>query len=220
MVSSGDKEYLATKMIKKGFNKLNGPFIELSDWIFDNYGIRPLNFFYDILDHTKQPRLQVIVEFCADLKAFKADNGLFPNTTRQENVKKAFRNFIKGYNEYSADNLYVLFNAFESIAKEEANGKISNQRLEKLKVELNISELWEIKKSFSTGIYFFYRNEQLTKYETDIEKEKLKKEYFKLIKECDEFGYLNESDFSIGLDSKENFDGIYQSNWFYYFKDH
>jgi hypothetical protein len=218
MVSSGDIEYIETKKIKKGITKLDPSFTRLSDWIFDKYGVRPLNCYYDILTHNKRPRLQIIFEFYRDLKLFKADNGIFPNSTRQEEIKEIFSTMFDGQKEYLTDNLYVIFSAFEPIAKEEANGKIATRDLEDLKLRLNIPELWEIKRNFSTGIFFFYTNDQVKNY--DSEKEKLKKEYFKLIKTCDEFGYLNESGFSIDFDSKENFDKIYQSNWFYYFKDH
>lgn len=219
MLSASDPEYIETKMIKKGLKQMNHHFTHLAEWIFDSYQVKPLNIYYDIMRHNKQPRLQVIFEFYRDIEDFKSDNGLFPNPSRQNELKEAFETFCKDKGKYTFENLYVIFGAFEPIAKEEANGKIPNQRLENLKSDLNNHELWEIKKTFSTGIFFFYTNEQLTRCEKEGEKRKLEIQYFNILKEYDEFNYLDEVNFSIKLDSKENFDKNYKSNWFYYSKD-
>jgi hypothetical protein len=219
MVSSGDKEYIETKAIKKGLKHLETPFSELADWIKIKFGIRPLNIIYDILEHNKQPRLQVIFELYKDNISFKAQNGLFPNKDRQEIIQNAFADLIQEYPKYTAKNLYVIFGTFETIAMQEANGKITNQELDKLKENLKNYNIWEIRRNFSTGIFFFYTEEQLKKNDNNDTKNKLKSDYLKLIKECDEFGYIDGVNFSIKLDSKENFDKNYQSNWFYYYKD-
>jgi hypothetical protein len=219
MVSSSDKEYIESIAIKRGLKKLESPFSDLANWIKINFGVKPLNIVFDILEHNKQPRLQVIFERYNDNTSFKADNGLFPNADRQVIIQNAFRDFIKNYPKFTADNLYVIFNSFEPIAKEEANGKINNQKLENLKGELKGYPIWEIRRNFSTGIFFFYTDEQLSKYDNDDTKSRFKNEYLKIIKECDEFDYIDNLTFSIKLDSKENFDKNYQSNWFYYHKD-
>jgi len=49
-------------------------------------------------------------------------------------------------------------------------------------------------------------------------KEAWAKNYFQLLKQYDEFGYFKEDDFFIYLNSKENFDTNYESNWYYYYK--
>lgn len=219
MVSSGDKEYIESKAIKRGLKKLESPFSDLANWIEINFGVKPLNIVYDILEHNKQPRLQVIFERYKDNISFKADNDLFPNADRQAIIQNAFKDFIQNYPKFTSDNLYVIFNSFEPIAKEEANGKIDNQKLENLKGDLKGYPIWEIRRNFSTGIFFFYTAEQLSKYDNDDTKSRFKNEYLKIIKECDEFGYIDNLTFSIKLDSKENFDKNYQSNWFYYHKD-
>jgi hypothetical protein len=219
MISSGDKEYLETKAIKKGLKQLESPFSDLAERIKAEFGVRPLNIMYDILPHNKQPRLQIIFEWHKDTIAFKSENGLFFDTTKQESVTNTVNDLIQKYPDYSADNLLVIFNAFEPIAREEANRNISNEKLEKLKEDMNSGDIWQIKRSFSTGIFFFYTEEQLKKNDNDLTKNKFKTAYLKLLKESDEFGYIYEANFSIKLDSKENFDKNYQSNWFYYYKD-
>lgn len=219
MVSSGDKEYIESKAIKQGLKKLESPFSDLANWIEMNFGVKPLNIVYDILEHNKQPRLQVIFERFKDHITFKADNGLFPNADRQVIIQNSFKDLTQNYPKFTSENLYVIFDSFEPTAKEEANGKINNQKLENLKGDLKDYPIWEIRKNFSTGIFFFYTDEQLSKYDNDDTKNRFKNEYLKIIKECDEFGYIDNLTFSIKLDSKENFDKNYQSNWFYYHKD-
>ncbi|MFO0355677.1 MAG: hypothetical protein ACK50A_01890 [Sphingobacteriaceae bacterium] len=220
MVSSGDREYIETKAIKKGQKQIQRPFSELAEWIKTNYGVRPLNIIYDVLGPSYQPRLQIIFEHYTDNINFKASNGLFPNATRQESVQNAFREIIKNNSDYIADNLYVIFSSFESIAKEESNSKIKQEQLDALRDELKPYGIWEIRRNFYTGIFFFNSDEQLRLNDNLETKNRFQREYFKLIKSCDEFGYLEESSFSIMLDSKENFEKNYQGNWFYYFKDH
>lgn len=219
MISSGDKEYIHSKRIKKGEEQLISPYAELADWIQERFEVKPLNIVYDILEHNKQPRLQVIFELNSDKLKFSSSNQLFPNKNKQEEIAEKFKALIDNYPKYSAGDIYVIFGAFEPIAKEEANGKIGNEVLKSLKNDLNDPDLWAINKNFYTGIFFFYKNHQVKIKEVDGTEEKFKDAYFEIIKKNDEFNYLKKQDFSIKFDSKENFDQIYQSNWFYYFKD-
>lgn len=41
---------------------------------------------------------------------------------------------------------------------------------------------------------------------------------FDILKQYDIFKYFERRTFKISLDSKENFDKNYQSNWYYYYK--
>lgn len=49
-------------------------------------------------------------------------------------------------------------------------------------------------------------------------REKLTEEYYNLLKLYDEFDYIRKDNYSINIDSKQNFDNNYQSNWYYYYK--
>ena len=219
MIDPNNKEYIETKNIKKGLNKIASPFAELADWIFLHFGVRPLNIVYDILEHNKQPRLQVIFEKYKDNTSFKTAISLLPNEDKKSIIQNAFNELIKNDERFTGDNLYIISGAFEPIAKVEANRNIESQKLDTLKEDLKGYQIWEIKRSFSSGIFFFFSDDQLNKNNNTETKNKFKREYLKLIKECDEFGYIDEEIFSIKLDSKENFDKNYQSNWFYYFRD-
>ena len=119
---------------------------------------------------------------------------------------------------YKKDNLYVYFSDFESLAKIEANESIPEKEISKLKLELNNKDLWEIAKAFSGVTYFLYTDELLKKYRDSEIHKQWNEQYFDLLKEYDEFGYFKREYFYIYLDSKENFDTNYDSNWYYYYK--
>ncbi len=93
--------------------------------------------------------------------------------------------------------------------------QLSNE-IQKLKSNLGLDDLWEIYRQYSSTIFFFYTETQIEEYSKNGTKEVLSKTYFNLLKKYDEFGYFNNETFSIVLDSKENFDKKYESNWFYY----
>jgi hypothetical protein len=119
---------------------------------------------------------------------------------------------------YNTRNVLVIFDAFEPIAKEEANQRVPEEKIQELKSKLNIKDLWEISRFFSRTTFFFYTDEQVEESTRNGIKERLAEEYYKLVKYYDDFDYINKQDFSISLDSKENFDKNYDSNWFYYYR--
>jgi len=87
-----------------------------------------------------------------------------------------------------------------------------------LKKKLDDENLWEISRAFSGVTFFLYTDEQVNCYEHSIMKELWTNNYFSILKPYDQFGYFKRGDFNIYLDSKENFDTNYASNWYYYYK--
>ena len=139
---------------------------------------------------------------------------------KENRIGKIFHEIMKDNQKYRTDNLFVIGGCFEKIAIQEANSKIPKALLEELKTRLGNQNIWEISKTFGSAIFFFHTDRQVEKAKNSPLLEILKNEYFKLIKLYDEFNYLELNQFGIGIDSKENFVNNYQSNWFYYFKDH
>lgn len=216
MMSPSDKEYRLTKAIKLGLDKMKSPFSTLADCIFRDFGVRPLNIIYDTLEHNGRPRLQIIFERYEEKKAFQ--NFKSPDTFKQM-VSNKFRLLISNDTNYSSDKLFILVDYFEKVARYEANLEIKVENLERLKQELHNNDIWIIQRNISTGIFFFYTDEQIRQILKGNYISQLVTRYFLLIKEYDIFNYIKEEDFSIILDSKENFDKNYRSNWFYYFKN-
>ena len=79
-------------------------------------------------------------------------------------------------------------------------------------------DLWEISRAFTSTTFFLYTDEQVKKYSNTETHQKWSEQYFRLLKQYDEFDYYKEEYFSVYLDSKENFDTNYESNWYYYYK--
>ncbi|KHG33553.1 hypothetical protein [Sulfurospirillum sp. MES] len=215
-----DTEYRETKRIKRDNIKLNAPFQELSDWIESFYKVKVLNIIYDHLIHNNHcPRLQVILETEEDCDTFN-DKELRLNFS-EEKQKNIFDKFIQivqrdNLNKYQDERLFVCFAAFEPTAREDANEKIKDSEIENLKSKLADDHLWQIRRMFGSVTFFFFTNKQVEEAKSQGLLITYSKEYLNLIKQYDEFGYLNENNFSVIFDSQENFETNYQGNWFYY----
>ncbi|MDT0622026.1 hypothetical protein [Croceitalea vernalis] len=228
-----DKDYKSTKKIKQNISNIKEEFEPLAQWIDEKYGVKTLNLIFDYMDNAKShPRLQVCLEYAMDKGKFM-DNATYNfDETKQNEIAEKFAEVTSDYElkikqnwikkifglTYKSTNLFVYFTDFESIAKIEANEKISEKEIRKLQAKINNKELWTISRAFSGVTYFLYTDEQLKKYQDSETHKKWKNHYYKLLKEYDEFDYFKNDYFYFELDSKENFDKNYESNWYYYYK--
>ena len=215
MMSTSDNEYIETREIKRGKKEVTEPFARLINWIYDFYGTRPLNICYEFLNHNQRPRLEIVFE-TKDLTG-----KFWDDKDKDSRIEQVFKELTINTPKYKSDNLFVISSSFESIAKMEANFKIKKERIEELKITLNLPELWHIERTFGfSAIFFFYTKEQQDRLSKSEElKVKFRDEYFNLIKNYDEFGYLNKEEFGIRFDNKETFINIYRGSWQFYFKD-
>ena len=101
-----------------------------------------------------------------------------------------------------------------------ANNHITTHEIASLKSTIGDKELWEIRKCFDTVTFFYYTNAQLRANEAKGTRDVYVREYSRLTQPYDQFGYLQRRGIVVRLDSKENFDTNYKSNWLYYDKDH
>ena len=231
MVTYHDKEYQLTKLIKQGKSNIDSKFQPLADWINQTYDVQTMNVIYDIINPDKRPRLQIIFEFGKDKVKFLNSNFNFDSEKQQAIAdqfikslqtqglikKESILSFLtKETMEYKTDDLLVVFSAFEPIARDEANESVPIEQIQKLKEQIANKDIWEIKNSFSAAIFFFYTEVQVESNSKNGVKEELSQRYYDLLKQYDEFDYFKRVDYSVLLDSKENFDNKYQSNWFYY----
>lgn len=233
MIMPFDKAYKETKKIKQNISKIKEEFEPLAEWIDKKYGVKTLNIIYDYIDSDKsRPRLQVCLEYAKDVGKFMDNRTYNFDEIKQNDIIRKFDEIISD-NEiknksnwlknlfglpYKIDNLYVYFSDFESIAKIEANEKISENEIKKLQSEINNKELWTISRAFSGVTFFLYTNEQLKKYRDSEIHEKWKNQYYQLLQAYDEFDYFKNDYFYFDLDSKENFDNNYEGSWFNYYR--
>ncbi|MDO5978938.1 hypothetical protein [Flavivirga spongiicola] len=233
MIFTSDKDYKSTKKIKQGISKIKEEFEPLAKWIDQKYEVKTLNIIFDYIKNNKShPRLQICLEHARDKGKFMNNKTYNFHKRKQKEIAEKFREVKSNYEvenkpnwikkilgfTYKTNNLYVYFTDFESIAKIEANESIPEAEIKKLKSDLNNQEIWEIAKAFSGVTFFLYTDEQLKRYQDSEIHKKWSEQYFDLLKDCDEFKYFKKDYFSVYLDSKENFDTNYDSNWYYYYK--
>lgn len=235
MIMPSDKDYKETKLIKQGKRKINPDFVVLADWINSTCNVTVINIFFDSIGKRyNQPRLSIIFEYQKDELKFRS--GLVGNydKKKQKIIADKFKELVNGETKkvslvdklsnkkpdlkYNTEELFVIFTSFEPIAKTEANSNILESELNKLKKELANPDLWGISRAFSGTTFFLLTDEQVNKYENSEIRKKWSDKYFDILNGYDEFGYFKKDKFSIYLDSKENFDNNYKSNWYYYYK--
>lgn len=231
-----DKEYKVTKQIMLGKSKLNPEFLELANFIDTTFKVNTINIIYDTIDKEKRPRLNICFEFEREKQSFNEDNGHFNFDSKKQKIiadkfkqtlenqkiikkKGLFDFFTKSQTEkYKTDNIWIYYSAFEPIARIEANENVPQDKVVQLKKELDNKELWEISRAFSGTTFFLYTDEQAKHYENSETKKIWADKYFDILEPYNEFGYYKRDCFNIYLDSKENFDKNYESNWYYYYK--
>ena len=228
-----DKDYKSTKKIKQNITKIKEEFEPLAKWIDEKYDVKTLNIIFDYIDNNKShPRLQVCLEYAKDKGKFMDNRTYNFDEKKQNEIAEKFAEITSGYElknkpnwitkilglTYKTNNLFVYFSDFESIAKIEANESIPEKEIKKLKSDINNEDLWEISRAFSGVTYFLYKDEQVKKYQDSETHRNWQEQYYNLLKEFDEFGYFKKDYFYFHLDSKENFDKNYESNWYYYYK--
>ena len=218
LITSSDNEYKATKRIKQGNAQLAAPFDELAAWISDRWRITILNVIYDRRNDLHGPRIQVIPEHEADAQVFR--DGYNFDRRKQQEIASEFLQIINRdlYREYDVDGLFVVFSAFSPLAREEADGKISEGEIDALKRRIGNPELWEISRLFGHITFMFYTDAQAKKHAAKGKQAEYARMYYEILKPHDEFSYLSEDGFTVAFDSKQNFDDNYQSNWCYYYK--
>ena len=233
MIMPSDKDYKSTKKIKQNVSKIKEEFESLANWIDEKYDVTTLNLIFDYIDNDKShPRLQVCLEYAKDKGKFMNNRTYNFDEKKQNEIAEKFVEVTSDYElknkpnwikkvlgmTYKSNNLYVYFTDFESIAKIEANESIPEMEIKKLKSNINNKDFWEISRAFSGVTYFLQTDEQVKKYQDSETHNKWKEQYYNLLKNFDEFGYFKNDYFYFNLDSKENFDKNYESNWYYYYK--
>jgi len=234
MIMPSDKEYKSTKQIMLGKAIIDRDFIELAKWIDETYDVRTINIIYDtfIAARKKQSRLQICFEF--EEESLKFRDGHLGNfhSDKQTAIAKKFTEILRNKkltkklrltdifkpSSYITDNILIVFSAFEPVARIEANEKVPQGKVSELKKQLNCDDLWEISRAFAGTTFFVYTDKQVKHYENSETRRIWADKYFDLLEPYNEFGYFKRDKFNIYLDSKENFDNNYESNWYYYYK--
>jgi hypothetical protein len=235
MILPSDKEYTKTKRILHGTEKIKPEFVPLAEWIDKTYDVKTINVIYDTLDH-KTPRIQICFEFEKEKQKFltndisyfdktkqKAIGQKFSETIKQQGLSKSSNVFFKIFSSkndgiYLTDNVFVIYGAFEPVAKLETSYKIKQEQTEEFIKSFHNKDIWTISIGFTIPTFFMFTDEKVKEYDKPELKKVWGDRYFDFVKPFDEFNYFKRDDIQVLIDSKENFDNKYESNWYYYYK--
>ena len=204
MVDSSDIEYKKTKFIKQGKKRIAEKFENLAKWISEKYNVNVLDIQEEFMKHNSKVRIAVHLETHQEEMEFKdGDEWWYDfDTVKQKeiaekyiqngNLLKVPTNGVLGKvvkRNPKVEDIFVSFSAFEPIAREEVNGLIPENRIEKLYKDLKLPEIWTISRCFGSATLFVYKDEQKEKIKNSAEFKLIEDKYFELLKEYDEFNY-------------------------------
>jgi hypothetical protein len=235
MILPSDKEYTQTKRIILGTERMKPEFVPLAEWIDKTYDVKTINIIYDTLDN-KTPRVQICFEYEKEKNKFLTHDISYFDKSKQKVIGQKFSEIIKqqglsknnssisnifGLNKngiYLTDNVFVIYGAFEPVAKLEATYKITQKQTEEFIKSFDNKDIWTISIGFTIPTFFMFTDEKVKEYDKPEIKSAWADKYYDFVKPFDEFNYFKRTDIQVYLDSKENFDKNYESNWYYYYK--
>jgi hypothetical protein len=221
MITYYDSDYQETKQIMLGEASMKKEFRPLADWVDQTFGVQTINIVYDKIDNRTRPRLELCFEFEREKTFFYTQDSFGFAADKQQAIALQFKETIEQQgltDRYPSENIWIIYGGFEPIARDEANSSIPEQEVNNLKEKLNNQDLWLISRAFSGATFFLYTDEQVKQYENSGIKRQWADQYFDILEPYNQFGYFKRETFTICLDSKENFDKNYASNWYYYYK--
>lgn len=235
MILPSDKEYTKTKRVLLGTEKMKEEFLPLVEWIDNTYGVKTINIIYDTIDKGARPRLQICFEFEKEKQKFLTEGITYFDKDKQEAIghqfkktlleqglikKKTFLDKFKPANkqQYLTENIWVIYGAFEPVAKLEATYKITKEQTDKFINSFSNQDIWTISIGFTIPTFFMFTDEKVKEYDKPEIKKAWADKFYDFVKPFDEFNYFKRESIQVYLDSKENFDNNYQSNWYYYYK--
>lgn len=175
-----------------------------------------------------RPRLDVILERTREYQTFLKAPFNF-DSRQQARVARMFLDqtteatradaFRPPRHKRLRGDLFVCFSDFEKVAKHEVHDSVTAAELEAFAANLGFGEqFWCTRRFSGPPTVFVYTEEQARTLRSSDRQTAWADRYFEIAKLHNEFGYLERSEIVILVDSKENFDTNYDSNWYYYFK--
>lgn len=231
-----DRDYLRAKKIKQGVAQLDSLYDRFVERFHARYAITPLTISLDSIDKPrregKTPRLAVVLERSSEHRSFltspfnydktkqKEIAHLLTGTVASRTLREQFGmppRLIGGAPK--AEEIFVCFEDFEKVAKDEVHDLTAGAELDRFESSLGIgAQFWCTQRFSGPPIVFVHTEEQAQALRSCTLRDTWADTYYELAKPHDEFGYLDRAELAIMVDSKENFEKNYESNWYYYFK--
>ena len=234
MISPRDPEYAEAKLYKLGKRRMVAPFSTLAEWIEQKYGVRPLQVRLYTPGEGALNRYHLVVVLDRDKERarFRSKDRLNFDQHKQAAIGEQFLALVREAEHdqsvlsklipfrkarmtmpSSMENLFVVFSAFEGIAREEADNAVKDSECEHLAKELG---LWKIHHQFGAVTFMFETDREVELAETNGRADACRTRYAELLKPHDQFGYFADVPIWSKCDSRETFERDYKGNWFYY----
>lgn len=228
-----DHAYRRAKAARQGKSSISPVFASFVREFERNFHIAPLWLETDTIPVPREssvvrPRLDVVLErsdqyrqfltapFNYDSRRQARTVRMFLKATSPEARERAFQ---PPPGRRTEGDLFVCFSDFEAVAVREVHDLVSKAELDAFAQTLNLGEsYWCIERFMGPPTVFVQTSGQAAALERSPLRDQWDDAYFELAKSNDEFGYLDRRTTFVGLDSKENFDKNYASNWYYYWK--
>lgn len=220
MITSFDPEYKDTLELKREERVLPAISKRLINWINKEYDVNVINIYYDKIIPEDRPMIQIIFENYKDVEKFR-ENGIgnyLPE--KQKAISKKYIELVNELNlndKYPTNNVFVCYSEFSNIYNSNIYNSVPKDKLNEILEKYQSELVWQINIHGSGLIVFFYTNKEKDNPNNDLMIENLKNDYYTILKPFDEFNYLDRT--WIKRDSKEDFDTIYEGNWFYWGMD-
>lgn len=234
MLSPRDPEYAEARLYKLGKRRMVPPFSTLAEWIEEQYGIAPLQVRLDVPDAgaLQKYRLDVVLDREGEQARFRSVDRLNYDQAKQAAIGEQFLALAREADHSGSvlgkllpfskarvsmpkdiEDLFVVFSAFEKVAREEANIAVADVECEELAKVLG---LWKTHRQFGAVTFMFETDREVELAEKDGRAEVCRTRYAELLKPHDAFGYFADRPIWSKCDSRETFERDYQGNWFCY----
>jgi hypothetical protein len=228
--------YRRAKQARRGATRLDPAFDGFVGRFRGRFGVAPLWLEPDHVKHwggdrSPKARLDVVLERTDQYRAFFTGGNF--NAAKQHATAAMFAEELGGTDlrpifglserisrpDLDADGIFVCFSQFEQVARAEAHQLVTAEQIARFESTLGLGDrFWCTQRFSSPPIVFVHTEEQANALRNDAVREHWADKYFALVRPHDEFGYLERADITVHVDSKQNFDENYESNWYYYYK--
>ena len=146
-----DNDFQQTKRVLLGQESMNKEYAQLADFIQERFSVQVIN----VICAKGEDSINLTLWFKYENEVNYFYKGRFVVDSRKRNtILNKFKQIANIENK--ADSIYLSYQAFETLAKEEANNSITQLEILELKEKLHCNDLWDISRCLANVVFFFH----------------------------------------------------------------
>lgn len=229
----GEKVFADALAARRGQQQIPADLSEFAMRFEDRYGVRPLWIGAHVIPRPQSKtavrrRLTIVLERTAEYKQFLTGPFNF-DRAKQAALSRDFAETVSAATQRKlfkvrwprtiAGDVFICFADFQTAAVELVHLAVPEAEIDNLARSAGFGDAyWQMSRTWGPPVLFLQSDADVEKYSTQPVRDALDDAYFELARRHDEFDLLDRSTTFVPLDSKENFDSNYESNWYYYWK--